>query len=349
MYGTYFSKLNHRWSCNVRNKTWLKNRPIAEVLLSSFTTSLLGSPNTHAGLCVLDPGKQTFHVMRMIAVALVVTFGIKVSVGIFILTLGVGACAGHIVGLVVQYVWWRWPTAPVFASCPEDSPCVIPGLYAMILSRIMLAVLVAKTVADALEPKGIYNLVIELSQLPYLNAKHQYLWGSLTVSDAIDRDVEAIHVRHSNMVCTLRDQLAKVAAAGYADIGFPILCSDKDGRSHMLGFIGGNELEHALSIVAEEADHPMSFHPSRHLYRSLSSSSLSSILEHPEDPFDFSVYMDKTPLTISINSPLELVQQFFIKLGAQYVVTTDANGYYKGLIDKNGWLTFLDELEMKAT
>jgi hypothetical protein len=73
----------------------------------------------------------------------------------------------------------------------------------------------------------------------------------------------------------------------------------------------------------------MSFHPSRHLYRSLSSSSLSSILEHPEDPFDFSVYMDKvrpsvkrspgkflititqTPLTISINSPLELIQQFF--------------------------------------
>ncbi|KAI0246480.1 hypothetical protein BJV78DRAFT_1299034 [Lactifluus subvellereus] len=160
----------------------------------------------------------------------------------------------------------------------------------------------------------------------------------------MDRNVEAIHVGHSNTVCTLQDQLAKVAAAGYADIGFPILRSDKDGRSHMLGFIGGNELEHALSIVAEEADHPMSFHLSHHLYRSLSSSSLLSILEHPEDPFDFS-----TPLTISINSPLELVQQFFIKLGAQYVVTTDADGYYEGLIDKNGWLTFLDELEMKAT
>ncbi|KAI0245266.1 chloride channel [Lactifluus subvellereus] len=356
VYGAYFSKLNYRWSRDVRNKTWLKNHPIAEVLLITaittilnfvngytlmggtelvynlFAVCLLGSPNTHAGLCVLDPGKQTFHVMRMIAVALVVkaaltvvTFGIKVPAGIFIPTLGVGACAGRIVGLVVQYARWRWPTAPVFASCLEDSPCVIPGLYAMVgaaaalsgVTRttvslavimfeltdtltyavpVMLAVLVAKTVADALEPKGIYDLVIELSQLPYLNAKHQYLWGGLTVSDAMDRDVEAIHFGHSNTA---------------TDIGFPILRSDEDGRSRMLGFIGGNELEHALSIVAEEADHPVSFHPSRHLYRSLSSSSLSSILEHPEDPFDFSVYMDKTPLTISINSPLELIQQFF--------------------------------------
>lgn len=34
----------------------------------------------------------------------------------------------------------------------------------------------------------------------------------------------------------------------------------------------------------------------------------------------------QAPLTISVNSPLELVQQFFVKLGARYVVVTDANG-----------------------
>ncbi|KAI0246502.1 hypothetical protein BJV78DRAFT_1364803 [Lactifluus subvellereus] len=153
-------------------KRWPTSLPVLIVPgmedMSSFTTSSPGLPNTHTGLCILDPGKQTFHIMRMIAVALIVTFGIKVSVGIFILTLGVGACAGHIVGLVVQYARWRWPTVPVFASCPEDSPCVIPGLYAMILSRIMLAVLVAKTVADTLEPKGIYDLVIKCTTLGIL-------------------------------------------------------------------------------------------------------------------------------------------------------------------------------------
>jgi hypothetical protein len=78
---------------------------------------------------------------------------------------------------------------------------------------------------------------------------------------------------------------------------------------------------------------------------------MSSDFEDVEDPFNFSVYMDKVrrsalnnpfdifllirsrasvmqaPLTISVNSPLELVQQFFVKLGARYVVITDANGY----------------------
>jgi chloride channel 3/4/5 len=167
-----------------------------ELVYNLFAMCTPGSPNTHAGLCVLDPGKHTFQVMRMIAVAMVVkaaltvvTFGIKLPAGIFIPTLGVGACAGRIVGLAVQYAQWRWPAAPVFSPC-KGTPCVIPGLYAMVgaaatlsgVTRttvslavimfeltdtltyavpVMLAVLVAKTVADALEPKGIYELVIE--------------------------------------------------------------------------------------------------------------------------------------------------------------------------------------------
>lgn len=168
-----------------------------ELVYNLFAMCLPGSPNTHAGLCVLDPGKHTFQVMRMIAVAMVVkaaltvvTFGIKLPAGIFIPTLGVGACAGRIVGLAVQYAQWRWPAAPVFSPCQANTACVIPGLYAMVgaaatlsgVTRttvslavimfeltdtltyavpVMLAVLVAKTVADALEPKGIYELVIE--------------------------------------------------------------------------------------------------------------------------------------------------------------------------------------------
>lgn len=129
--------------------------------------------------------------------------------------------------------------------------------------------------------------------------------------------MEVIHVGQPNTVRTLRDQLAKLVAAGYSVTGFPILQSDVNGESRMLGFIGGNELEHALStstsasclfprvtpranqgtaclgIVAEKADHPVSFQPSLLLYRSFSTSSMSSVPDHPEDPFDFSVYMDK--------------------------------------------------------
>jgi len=163
----------------------------------------------------------------------------------------------------------------------------------------------------------------------------------------MDRTVETIHVEGSNTVRTLRDQLARVLVSGYTDGGFPILHADGNGKSRMLGYIGVNELEHALSIVAEEADHLVLFQPTTQRFRTLSSSSMSSIFDRAENPFDFSVYMDKAPLTININSPLELVQQFFVKLGARYVVVTDTDGYYEGVIDKNGWLAFLDELKMK--
>ena len=63
----------------------------------------------------------------------------------------------------------------------------------------------------------------------------------------MDREVEVIDVAHLNTVRTLRDQLAHVVTTGYADTGFPILRTDENGKAKMLGFIGVNELEHALS------------------------------------------------------------------------------------------------------
>lgn len=129
----------------------------------------------------------------------------------------------------------------------------------------------------------------------------------------MDRDVEVIHIERTNTVRTLRDQLAKLLAAGFADTGFPILRGDEDGSSRMVGFIGGSELEHALStpqcahsasrslmlcvcflgIVAEDADHCVSFQSRDMRYRDVSSSSISSMWDQVDDPFDFSVYMDK--------------------------------------------------------
>ncbi len=56
-----------------------------------------------------------------------------------------------------------------------------------------------------------------------------------------------IDIGNLNTVRALRDQLARLVRAGYVDKGFPILSTEPNGKSRMLGFIGGNELEHALS------------------------------------------------------------------------------------------------------
>ncbi|KAG2342945.1 hypothetical protein BDR05DRAFT_1025309 [Suillus weaverae] len=413
VYGAYFSKLNYRWSRDVRGGTWLKAHPVAEVALVTLVTTVLcflnpyarmggteliynlfsecrtGSKNSHFNLCVLDPSNfnHVWPVVRAILVAMIVkgfltiiTFGIKLPAGIFIPTLGVGACAGRIVGIAVQWLQYHYPDSTVFAVCEGDMDCVVPGLYAMVgaaaalsgVTRttvslavimfeltdtltyavpVMLSVLVAKTVADALEPKGIYDLVIELSQLPYLDAKHEYLWSNLSIKDVTDRDVDVIRVDRHNTVESLRDQLQSLLNAEHDDSGFPILrpSRNEDGV-RMVGYIGASELEHALTVVAEGATEEVYFHTT-YTHEELAAS-YSSWVEEPrqseDDPFDFSVYMDQAPLTIQSNSPLELLHQFFVKLGARYVIVTDTDGDYEGVIDKKTWLAFLSELEEKS-
>ncbi|KAL9711922.1 hypothetical protein Ac2012v2_004996 [Leucoagaricus gongylophorus] len=258
---------------------------------------------------------------------------------------------------------------------------VIPGLYAMVgaaaalsgVTRttvslavimfeltdtltyavpVMLAVLVAKTVADALEPKGIYDFIIELNQLPFLNSKHEYLWGNLQIQDAMLRDVDTIQFDENNTVSSLRHKLDALRKSGNDDEGFPILKKDfnEDG-SRMIGYIGASELEHALTVIEDvDTDKGIQFQENYTQNMTASSMSLDSrrSTRSQADPFDFSVYMDQAPLTITSKSPMELLHQFFVKLGARYVVVTDSDGLYEGVVDKKTWLAFLNNLDEKS-
>lgn len=94
-----------------------------------------------SGLCAPNPGDWTkvwpvaqavLVAMLMKGVLTIITFGIKLPAGIFIPTLGVGACAGRILGIAVRHLQWRYPDSPVFSACDGDRDCVVPGLYAMV-------------------------------------------------------------------------------------------------------------------------------------------------------------------------------------------------------------------------
>jgi chloride channel 3/4/5 len=185
--------------------------------------------------------------------------------------------------------------------------------------------------------------------LPFLDVKTEYIWGGYQIDNVTNRDVDVISIDRENTVETLRDQLQNLLVSGHDDAGFPILTSavDEEG-TRLVGYIGASELEHALSVVADVADGQVFFHTTFG-HTDMTSSSASSFMDHPiTDPFDFSVYMDQAPLTIQSNSPLELVHQFFVKLGARIIVVTDPNGEYEGIIDKKTWLAFLSGLEERS-
>ena len=156
-----------------------------------------------------------------------------------------------------------------------------------------------------------------------------------SLSFQTDREIDTIRLDEDNTVKSLRDQLLNLVSIE-EDGGFPIL-RPEDGGSRMVGYIGANELEHALSIVADEADALVTFHTtSAYGHGAYATASIYSLPEDEvvanegvvgHDPFDFSIYMDEAPLTVQDNSPLELLHEFFTKLGARYVVVTDSDGY----------------------
>lgn len=109
-----------------------------ELVYNLFSECRLGS---HSSLCVANPGswEHAGPVVNAILTAMVVkgaltvvTFGIKVPAGIFIPTLGVGACAGRILGILMEWLQARNPNAGLFAACGGDLDCIVPGLYAMV-------------------------------------------------------------------------------------------------------------------------------------------------------------------------------------------------------------------------
>lgn len=61
----------------------------------------------------------------------------------------------------------------------------------------------------------------------------------------MDHRADVIIAEEHNTVRALRDKLQKMLSAGYADSGFPILRYSQGGK-RMVGYIGVNELEHAL-------------------------------------------------------------------------------------------------------
>lgn len=109
-----------------------------ELVYNLFRECRLGS---HNSLCVANPGswEHAAPIINAILTAMVVkgaltvvTFGIKVPAGIFIPTLGVGACAGRILGIMMEWLQVSNPNGRVFASCGGDLDCIVPGLYAMV-------------------------------------------------------------------------------------------------------------------------------------------------------------------------------------------------------------------------
>ncbi|KNZ57872.1 uncharacterized protein VP01_2051g2 [Puccinia sorghi] len=329
------------------------------------------------GGCISDP-KDTAQLIFSIGIAVVlkflitaVTFGIKCPAGIFVPSLCIGAMMGRILGYGVEYAYFIHPELPVFQFCDPSRPfgqsCVLPGVWAMVGAAAMLAgvtrttlslavivaeltgslvyilpvsisVIVAKTVADTIEHRSIYDLVMDLSELPYLDAKSEYLHYAKP-EDIMDRNAEVIVLNEDLRASDLRQSIKNMLEGAQPGSGFPLIETSDNGDRRISGYVGLVELQHCLSVIQGDpictfdGSDPDAFHYSNDL-------NVGSAAHH-EPTVDFGYVVDHAPVTVSIQTPMEVIHEIFVRLGVRYLVVQNHNGIYLGIIEKNRWLRYL--------
>ena len=199
----------------------------------------------------------------------------------------------------------------------------------------MIAILVAKWVADALEEEGVYDLAQTVLGHPFLDLDHALglvqkageLVEVLIPPNQTMKDI-TVDVPKDNMVSrrVLEEKLEHLKERGLLDAGLVLV------QNGMLqGYLAEGELDFGLNNLGEVWD----------------STSRIRLLGHGEEgEFDLSTFVDRTPLTICAKAPMEYAVEMFGKLGLRYLcVVEEGSGKLVGVIIKKRLVVWLESLK----
>ena len=294
------------------------------------------------------------------ALLTVVTFGIKVPAGIYVPSMVVGGLAGRIIGHSVQLFALHFHDSGLFGSCDPSGPpgsCVVPGVYAMVaagatmtgvtrltvtlavilfeltgsLDHVLpfsLGILVSKWTADALEPLSIYDLLTDMNSYPFLDNKVRPVFttelGDITPRVREERIID-ISAAPLVPASELRDKQEYLHMMGEIDGGLPIL---RNGI--LVGLIPSPDLEFALDRLDDE-DNTLCLMSTQVDWAAGRDTGAEDRGQEEEDRTDFTPYIDPTPVSLDIHSPMDLVYECFVKLGLRYICVL-RDGHYAGLV-----------------
>lgn len=291
-----------------------------------------------------------------------ITFGLQIPAGILLPSMTIGALYGRVVGLVVE-VWQReHPAWIVFASCEPDAPCVTPGTYAIIgaasalagatrmtvsivvimfeltgaltyVLPIMIAVMIAKWVGDAMGKRGIYEAWIHFHEYPFLDNRDDRAVPDVPVSQIMTRfeDMVALDAHGGkHTVGGLKDLLRE-----HKYRGFPVVASF--ATPTLLGYVSRTELAYALELATSETG--------RGLDDTAECFFAFQADADPSASLDLRPWMDQTPITLNAGSGFQLVVNMFQRLGLRYLVFVE-RGVCKGLLTKKDVWFVLNEDEL---
>ncbi|KAF2821544.1 hypothetical protein CC86DRAFT_448947 [Ophiobolus disseminans] len=304
----------------------------------------------------------------------VVTFGIKVPAGIYVPSMVVGGLAGRFIGHTVQLFALRFHNLEIFGECKPEGPpgsCVVPGVYALVaagatmtgvtrltitlavilfeltgsLDHVLpfsLGILVAKWVADAIEPLSIYDLLTDMNSYPFLDNKVRPVFTSELgdITPRIRPD-HIIDISEETLVpaAELRIKQRGLQILGEIDSALPIV---KYGV--LVGLIPAPDLEYALDELENEENTLCLMSPQVDWAAGREPHGEESQFLH--DPSDFTPYIDPAPVSLDVHSPMDLVYECFVKLGLRYICVL-RDGKFAGLVHKKSFVKYMKDLELQ--
>ncbi|KAL9105273.1 MAG: hypothetical protein Q9227_009532 [Pyrenula ochraceoflavens] len=374
LFGGVFCKANFLWSKSFRKYSIIKDHPVFETFVVVLATALLQYPNpltrepgdiiirnllvdcsgssSSSWVCEQEAqNDKTRYVGWLIYGTLakllltIITFGVKVPSGIIIPALDAGAFFGRLIGQAVTSI-----SPGIFAmvgaagflagvSRMTISLCVIMFELTGELEYVvphMIAILVAKWVADALEREGVYDLAQTVLGHPFLDLDHAMSLvqrESWRVEELIPppqtmKEI-TVEVSPDGKVprAVLAEKLLQLQRRGLMDGGLVLV------QNGMLrGYLAEGELEFGLEDVGKVWDNK-------------SEVRVLGPTEH-EAEFDMSMFVDRTPLAISAESPMEYAVEMFGKLGLRHLCVVDgSDGRLVGVIIKKRLVVWLEQLK----
>ena len=214
----------------------------------------------------------------------------------------------------------------------------------------MLAILVAKWIADAISSEGVYDLAQTLLSHPFLDPdtalsivrRHKASVSVLIPPPKTMADI-TVHVPANNTVSLeiLKERLRLLKKRGLMDAGLVLVQSHPPSPIPILqGYISQSELEFGLTKLVPSSQEDFQVRL------------LGHSVDSPESlEIDLSPFVDRTPLSICKEAPLEYAVEMFSKLGLRYLMVTEegTEGLVGVVIKKRlvGYLEYLREHGME--
>jgi len=394
LYGAFVIKYN--LMAQSFRKKYLSKYAIPEAVFLAGATALLCYPNMFLRIDMTEMMEMLFRecegdsdyngiceaknrwslvISLLIATVLrvflvIISYGCKVPAGIFVPSMAIGASFGRMLGIIVQWLYEKFPDSQFFASCQPDVPCITPGTYAFLgagaaLSGIMhltisvtvimfeltgaltyilptmIVVGVTKAVGDRFSNAGIADRMIWFNGFPFLDNKEEHSFV-VPVSQVMTSQITALPATGMEVKAVQK----LLNDTSYS--GFPIV-EDADSKI-LVGYIGRTELQYAIDRAKKQgmlaSDAKCTFLSEREDEEE-SAAPLSPAVTFDSmsiQTTDFSSLVDRTPISVHPRLPLETAMELFKKMGPR-VILVDHHGRLEGLITVKDCLKYQFKVE----